>query len=136
MTTTRIVIVGGPLRGKSSLAAAYALPVFCSDPKSLARNPSAAVTYLPEGLEWSEASAYVAETWFAMPGPWVIEGVATARALRKWAETHPTGYPCDRILVLHRPVRGCTIGQEAMAKGVATVWNGIAHRFVDVAELR
>lgn len=134
--SARIVIAGGPLRGKSTLAQSFGHPVFCTDAASLAREVIPGTTYLPEGLDWSASSAYVAEHWLTMDGPWVIEGVATARALRKWAESHPTGLPADRILLLPKAVRTCTPKQEGMAQGVHKVWNEIARRFGSIAEIR
>lgn len=110
----RVVIVGGPRTGKSTLAHRLASPerVRCTDE-------------LVGVLEWSEASAEVAR-WFDEPGPYVIEGVATARALRKWLAAHP-GAALDAVVVLTgRPFAELSKGQAAMNKGVATVWNEIA----------
>lgn len=111
---TRIVIVGGPSTGKSTLAHRLTTPerVRCTDD-------------LVGVLEWSEASAEVAR-WFDEPGPFVIEGVATARALRKWLLANP-GAALDAVVVLTgRPFVELSKGQAAMNKGVATVWNEIA----------
>ncbi len=109
----RIVIVGGPSTGKSTLAHRLTAPerVRCTDE-------------LVGVLEWSEASAEVAR-WFDEPGPYVIEGVATARALRKWLAAHPDA-SLDAVIVLTgRPFAELSKGQAAMSKGVATVWNEI-----------
>lgn len=131
----RIVIVGGPRTGKSTLARrlrAEGLPTFCGDPASLAKEIEAGVTYLPEGLGWSGASAYVAERWLTAPGPWVCEGVVMARALRKFAGPLP-----DRIIVIanHCPLVSVLPGQAAMHAGVLTVWREIAVRFAPVVEV-
>ena len=116
METLRTVIVGGPGTGKSSLA------------ESL--SPAALHTDDLIDLGWSEASA-AAAVWFDAPGPWVVEGVATARALRKWLKAHPEGKPCDRIVFLLTPIAEHTKGQRSMAKGVRTVWNEIADEIAD-----
>ena len=131
MSDYRIVVVGGPRRGKSTYVRSLDLPRYCTDPRSLCKEPEDGVTYLPEEFaakeRWSDASQYIADTWFAMPGPWVIEGVATARALRKWlaAHDHP---PCDRVVYFAaaHPLAKVTQGQERMALGVETVWRQIA----------
>ena len=47
-------------------------------------------------LEWSAASLEVA-TWFDAPGPWIVEGAAAVRALRKWLATNPFITPADAI---------------------------------------
>lgn len=75
-------------------------------------------------LGWSEASAEVA-TWFDRPGPWIIEGVAVPRALRKWLAANPEGKPCDHVLFLGTAREDLTGGQRTMAKGVITVFREI-----------
>lgn len=128
----RVIIVGGPRCGKSTIARTYAargVPVFCGDPASLAKQREPGVTYLPEGLAWSEGSAHVAAEWFGRPGPWVCEGQIMARALRKWTGD---GNPADHIVVLrdHHPGAAPTPGQRAMHKAVMTVWREIEHKFL------
>lgn len=137
--TARVVIVGGPKRGKSTLSREFlanGFRVFCTDQRSMVAEPIDGCTYLPEGLDWSASSAYVAEHWLTQPGPWVVEGVATARALRKWADAHESGLPCERIVFLRAPKVTTTKPQEAMAKGIDTVWAGISKRFGPITETR
>ena len=138
MILERVIIVGGPRCGKSTLARdlrGKGFPTFCGDPRSLVKEPEDGVTYLPEGLSWSEGSLFVAEYWFTLPGPWVCEGQVMARALRKFPEAVA---PCDRIIVLldPHPAARPTPGQLAMGKGVRTVWEQIEHRFLPIAEYR
>lgn len=132
----RIVIVAGPRCGKSTLARqlrAEGYPTLCGDPASLAKDLEAGVEYLPEGLEWSEGSAFVARDWFARPGPWVAEGQIMARALRKAsADFMPDEV---RVILNHHPAAAVTEGQARMAQGVRTVWAEIAPRFAAVATL-
>lgn len=143
----RVVIVGGPRRGKSTLARTFGLPIFCGDPKSKVKDPEDGVTYLSEGLPYagdSGASAWITVNWFSQSAPWVAEGHVMARALRRWMEQERSCQyasrvvmPCDRIIVLAGPARcESTKGQETMHKGVMTVWEEIAHNFRAITEYR
>jgi len=76
-------------------------------------------------LDWSAASEHIATVWLPEPGPWIIEGVAVVRALRKWLDAHPTGSPCDKIIVLESPRVPLTSRQAGMAKSCATILDGI-----------
>jgi hypothetical protein len=110
----RVLIIGGPRTGKTTLAQQLELPVHSTD-------------QLIASHDWSEASAEVA-LWIGnnLGARWVIEGVVTARGLRKWLNRNPE-QPLDCVVVLmNRPLVDVTKGQAAMAKGVATVWNEIA----------
>jgi len=115
-----ICVTGGPRTGKTT---------FAERVEQRTGIPARHSDTLIQDLAWSDASAEVAK-WFDEPGPWLIEGVAVVRALRKWLLAHPEGKPCDRVLFLVDPVVEQTPGQKAMAKGCATIWGGI------VAELR
>lgn len=119
---TRIVILGGPKTGKTTLAGEmiqkYAVFVHHTD--SLIEQ----CKHLGKDA-WSEASR-VASTWLDEPGPWIIEGVAVSRALRKWREAHPgEPPPVDRVIRLTSPHVALSKGQAAMAKGEETVWSEI-----------
>lgn len=109
-TTARIVIGGGPCTGKTTLASA------------LHRGLGHPVRHTDDtmNLGWSEASAEVA-AWMTEPGPWIIEGVATARALRKAMAADGAGQVCDILLWLTDPRVEQSAGQKAMAKGCDTV---------------
>lgn len=117
---SRIVIAGGPHSGKTTLAlklgaARGDCPVYHSDDAM--------------ALGWSECSAEVA-LWLDRPGPFIIEGVATVRALRKWMRAHD-GAPCDIVLWLDAPLTELTPGQAALFKGCRTVWSEITPELVD-----
>jgi hypothetical protein len=155
----RVIIVGGPRRGKSTLARELAAPVnradrseliggcpiYCGDPLSKVKDPQPGVRYLPEGIPISGddgAAQWVADNWFTLPGPWVCEGWVMARALRRWLATYDRRYrenkpgPADRIIVLDRPAFTQELkGQASMHKAVMTVWAGIAHHFPDAEYL-
>jgi len=116
----RVIIVGGPRVGKSTMARQMS-----GDSPSRVNGPSKSrcTDELIGAASWSGSSEETA-LWFNEPGPWVIEGVATARALRKWLQTHD-GKPCERIAVLRKPKVKATPGQLAMGKGVLTVFRQI-----------
>jgi hypothetical protein len=95
----RVIIIGGPRRGKSTLARQLAselavagnqnlfAPVRCGDPLSKVKDPLPGVQYLPEGIPISGddgAAQWVADNWFSQKGPWICEGWVMARALRRW----------------------------------------------------
>lgn len=140
----RVLIIGGPRRGKSTLARelrsavtptgdnSTAIPTFCGDPVSLVKDPEPGVVYLPENLSWSESSQYIADNWLTLPGPWCCEGIAMARAVRKLVNSERSAVLDGAdIFVLTDPVDGVTesSGQAIMARGVMTVWAEVADLF-------
>lgn len=126
----RIVVIGGPLSGKSTHSSTYGLPVFCTDPKSLVRHPKENVTYLPEGLGWSEGSEYVAKNWLTKSGDWVIEGTGAIRALRK------SGVMPDRIIYItnNHPGHNPEPGQLAMAVSISTIWEEVRTKYEPITK--
>lgn len=121
----RIVIIGGPRTGKTSYADSQA--------KLVAGKVYHTDDLIPMG--WSEASEEAAG-WLEAPGPWVIEGVAAVRALRKWLKNHEhepaPGRPCDVIQVMLEPHAELSTKQAQMAKGVETVWDEIEHELAQL----
>lgn len=118
----RICITGGPCTGKTTLAAQMAEIERDDKPDrpwgGIIRHTDDLIP-----LGWSEASQ-AACLWLDAPGPWIIEGVAVSRALRKWRDAHPgEPPPVDRVIYLTEPLnRGAVLaGQDRMAKGVASV---------------
>lgn len=109
MTDARIVITGVPRSGKTTMV------------------PNADLhtdDLIPMG--WSEASQHIADRWLTRRGPWVIEGVAAVRGLRKWLRQNPHGSPCDVAVFLGQPFVAYTKdGQLRMARGCAKVWGEI-----------
>ncbi len=110
----RIIIAGVPRSGKTTFALTLAARTLV---------PAKHTDDLIGQFDWSEASAHAA-TWFDAPGPWIVEGVAAGRALRKWLVLHD-GLPCDRIFWFETPHVQLTTGQGAMAKGCVSVWGEI-----------
>lgn len=110
----RILIIGGPRVGKSTL--------------SLVLQERLGISVLHkshdiEDLGWHESSD-AAALWFSEP-EWIIEGVQMARGLRKWLNAHP-GEPLDcDIIYLSRPFVKLLPGQASMTKGVKSVFDEI-----------
>jgi broad-specificity NMP kinase len=110
----RIVICGGPKTGKTTLSQTLKPQVFHAD------------DYIHLG--WSEASQAIADLFDQYAASaWVIEGVACVRALRKWLDSHPTGKPCDRVILLMevKSMDGYTSRHSSMSAGVHTVFQEI-----------
>lgn len=114
LRTSRIIIIGGPRTGKTTMA---------EDLRRRAGVQHIRHTDDLADMEWSRASE-VASTWIDEPAPWLIEGVAAVRALRKWLRRNPTGRPCELIILAWHHVVDSTPGQVAMARGVRTIWEG------------
>lgn len=110
---TRILIAGGPRTGKTTLAAKLAE----ADPAIVVRHTDDLINT----HSWSAASSEVA-TWIDAPDPWIIEGVAAVRALRKWLHAHPDEKPCDAIYFGIAPKVDLSPGQLAMLRACATMW--------------
>lgn len=128
---TRICITGGPRTEKTTLAIGIAMrthdtgcpmtPVPHEGDCTCSPHTLRHTDDLIGKLEWSDASAEAAR-WLDEPGPWVIEGVAVSRALRKWHDQHPDQPPpVDRVIYLENPHEDLSKGQAAMAKGVRKV---------------
>jgi hypothetical protein len=111
MTTSRVVIVGGPRCGKTTLAARYhGVRIWHTD------------NYVKRTFEESvEAILPLLEE----PGPWVLEGVTTVRVLRAWLRAGHRGKPCDEIRCCWNAMVPLGRSQEIMWKGCLTVWTQI-----------
>lgn len=116
----RIVILGGPHTGKTTLS--NRLQEECGI--STVRHSDDI-----KHLGWSESSAAASE-WFNEQGEWVAEGVQMARALRKWLKANAET-PLDiDIINLRKPQTVLLKGQETMGKGVQTVFSEIEAELV------
>ena len=137
---SRIVICGGPRTGKTTLARKLGGEVFVGDPAEVRTirhmDDLIAETCWLGRDGWSAACRTVASEWLPAPGPWIIEGVAMARALRKWREAHPgAAPPVDRVIRLTAPYRELSKGQATMAKGEETVWREIEGWLLDAPDV-
>lgn len=109
----RIVICGGPHTGKTTLSGQEAL---CSSHKVLHTDD------LIGQFSWSGLSREVS-TWFDVNGPWIVEGVAAVRALRKWMKSNPRpAKPCDLVLFLETFKSVQTDPQIRMGRQVDTIF--------------
>lgn len=112
----RIVICGWPGSGKSEYAKELGSK-FGVTPR--------ATDSLVKTHDWSAASLVVS-TWFDEPGPWIIEGVAVPRALRKWHLRNPDADPpFDNLVIMPHPDEAARLamkqGQITMGRGHDTV---------------
>lgn len=101
----RILIIGGPRGGKTThardLSRRLGIPVQQFD------------TYISK-YDWSEMSDEIAK-WLDDPGPWIKEGVAGVRGLRKWLRKNKRS-PDFEIVVLNEPKIQLSQGQKRMHK--------------------
>jgi len=109
----RILVVGGPNVGKSTLAASISdRPVYNTDST--------------KDLPWSEqASVWVQK--LKDEESYVLEGVQAARALRG-------GLEADLVVYLTQAKAPQTERQQALDKGIATIMKGVdthAHKIVE-----
>src|SRR6476620_12464266 len=92
----RIVVCGGPRCGKSTFAEKVLQELM----------PAGAMLYHLDSLiadhGWSEQSE-VAMKYLFEPTPYVVEGCAAVRALRKFLDRCP-GKPCDVVVRLTAPL--------------------------------
>jgi len=111
LNAKRILIVGGPRTGKTTLA------------KHLAAELGYPLRGTDEltATEWSAASQE-ASGWFREDGPWIFEGVVLPRAIRKHYRASIEA-PADAVVIMKRPKVEQSPGQASMTKACATVLN-------------
>lgn len=110
-TATRVILAGSPRCGKTTLSAHFAK-----------LHPNLRVRHTDDliSLGWSEASE-AASRWLDDAGPWLVEGTAAIRAVRKWLDRNREGKPCDILMFLDTPFEALSPGQASMARGIRTV---------------
>jgi adenylate kinase family enzyme len=116
---SRIVIAGWPRAGKTFFADA------------LGKELGITVRHTDDVMQlgWSESSLEVS-TWLEDAGPFIVEGVATVRALRKWLDRNPQGTPADVLYWSAVPREDLTSRQAGMGKGCTTVLDEIRDELV------
>src|SRR6476620_5132400 len=113
MSVQRLVICGAPRAGKSTHALALHTPgVWVYHLDSLIAEHA-----------WSEQSD-IAARYLGEPRPYIVEGCAAVRALRKRLAADP-GKPCDAIVRMPTPRVELTRGQATLMKGERTIWTEI-----------
>ncbi len=119
----RIVVIGGPRTGKTTIA---------SELSSQLEIPRVWHTDDLIGKHgWSEVSR-VASTWLDRDGPWIAEGVAMVRAIRKWLARHPeaSALPFE-LREQWTPRVLLTPKQAIMTAGCRTVWVEVLNELID-----
>ena len=130
----QILIAGIPKAGKTTL----------SGKLMMAKEMIYHTDDLIKTHEWSAASEEVSN-WMNKEDPWIIEGVAVPRALRKWMNKHK-GNPCDVLVWLDKAHLELNQGQRTMAKGCVKVMKEImpelmqrgvklVHNFAELAKI-
>ena len=114
MPSPSVLILGVPRAGKTTLAGKLG--------KQHGIEPRHTDDLI--SLGWSEASDH-ALTWLAEPGPWIVEGVAAVRALRKWLRAPHAGPPPFRIVWLGSPRLPLSERQAHLATATATIWREV-----------
>lgn len=125
----RIVIVGGPRVGKTTYATKIAKQLGCHLGSTGKR------TEQEDGLISTDNYMKRAD-WKTLPDvvikdlkdreSFVLEGTQAARVLRRWLKEDPSSAKIDKVLVFNRPWVERNAGQNAMAKGVATILRDMA----------
>jgi broad-specificity NMP kinase len=116
VTYPRVIIGGGPGTGKSTLAARLG-----GEPGVVLRSTDELIST----HEWSAASEEVARWFDDTAVPFVIEGVATCRAIRKWLKAHPDGLPADFFVWLTITRVKLEPRAAGLGKGCEKVWREI-----------
>lgn len=118
----KIIIIGGPRTGKSTLSERLQAELGIETLHNSADLESLFPVHRPES--WSQQSEH-ASKWFDEDGDWICEGVQMARALRKWLKANPDK-PLDAdLFLLKQPMVVQRDGQKAMMKGVESVFREI-----------
>lgn len=108
----RLVIAGGPQSGKTTLADEYSryLPIIHADGMHMLKS-------------W-RFRVMVVHHYLRQPGPWLVEGVTVASALKIWLRENngqkDSRLPCDEIIYLTRSYGSLTHGQRAVQRLVTS----------------
>lgn len=122
----RIIIAGGPQCGKTTKA------------ESLSKSYGIRNVRHTDDLmhkDWSLVSGEISY-WFDEPGPWIIEGVAAIRALRKWLKraalkSNNNSTVCDKFYWMDIPYHTLKPGQSSMLTGCQTIHTEIEQNLMN-----
>ncbi len=116
----RIVIAGWPGSGKTTMAEVVA---------GGAGGSLFTVVHTDDfigQMPWSEISEHVAAALTSYPPPFIVEGTASIRAVRKWFAIQPgKALPIDALVYLSSPKKQLNTRQAGMGKGCDTIFRGI-----------
>lgn len=119
---TRIAICGGPRTGKSTFASKLArelgIDLFSTGKKALVATDNFM------GVGWENVPRLVMERLSELDD-WILEGTQATRVLRYWYKAAPETLRLDRVHFFDRPWVIRNGGQNAMAKGVQTIWREV-----------
>ena len=114
LMATKIIVCGGPLTGKTTIA------------KKIAEQHNYTLLQTDDlmDMEWSAASE-AASHWFDRDENLVIEGVAAVRALRKWLNRNERKKMDAIVLLLTKPMDKQSNGQASMSTAIGTIWSEV-----------
>lgn len=119
---TRIAICGAPRCGKSTFASKLAReldsPLFSTGKKALVATDN----FMTVG--WDNVPRLVMERLLELDD-WILEGTQATRVLRYWYKTAPETLKLDKVYFFDQPWVPRNGGQNAMAKGVQTIWREV-----------
>lgn len=122
---SRIIIVGGPKSGKTETSNALSKIIYERTIPGFTIPLRHTDDLIGKGLSWSEESLHVS-TWFDDPGPWIIEGIVTVRALKKWLARSPIHEkPADYIFYAEVARVPLNLKQQALMKQCNDVWKEV-----------
>jgi hypothetical protein len=121
----RVAVIGGPRTGKTTYATQLAkeLGVYLASTGKRTLDPLLSTdNFMTVG--WDNVPARVIAA-LEDKEDFVLEGTQAARVLRRWYGLDLDGPRLDRVVYFDRPWVQRNGGQEAMAKGVATVFRDV-----------
>lgn len=118
----RIAVCGGPRTGKSTFASKLASELGIELFSTGKRAVVATDNFM--GVGWENVPRLVMERLGELDD-WILEGTQATRVLRHWYRTAPETLRLDRVYFFDRPWVVRNGGQNAMAKGVMTIWREV-----------
>ncbi len=116
------LIIGGPKCGKSTKADLLRFEL--NDTGAEIRSVKHCDDLVKTLPEWSMVSEAVCD-WIKEPGPWIIEGVAGVRGLRKFLERNNTLLSDLTVYWMSEAKTEQTPAQRNMQKGAQTIFDQI-----------
>lgn len=121
----RVAILGSPRCGKTTYATKLAKSAGLKLTSTGKRSADPVV----------HTDSFIADGWDKIPDnviakleketDFILEGCQAARVLRRWFAQDPEAPKLERVVILTKPHVKRSPGQEAMAKGIRTVIDGL-----------